>query len=34
MAKSHHIDFDDLKARADFRAVLLHYGLTLVGQGN
>jgi DNA primase len=34
MAKSHRIDFDDLKAHADFRAVLLHYGLTLVGQGD
>ena len=34
MAKSHRINFDDLKARADFRAVLLHYGLTLVGSGD
>ena len=34
MAKSHRINFDDLKARADFRAVLLHYGLTPVGQGD
>ena len=34
MAKSHRINFDDLKARADFRAVLLHYGLTLIGSGD
>ena len=34
MAKAHRIDFDDLKARADFRAVLLHYGLTIVGSGD
>ena len=34
MAKSHRINFDDLKARADFRTVLLHYGLTLVGSGD
>ena len=32
MAKAQRIDFEDLKARADFRAVLLHYGLTIVGQ--
>src|SRR5215218_4274796 len=34
MAKAQRIDFEDLKARADFRAALLHYGLTLVGQGD
>ncbi len=34
MAKAHRIDFDDLKARADFRTVLLHYGLTVVGSGD
>jgi hypothetical protein len=33
MAKAHRIDFDDLKARSDFRAVLVHYGLTIVGHG-
>ncbi len=32
MSKAQCINFDDLKARADFRAVLLHYGLTIVGQ--
>src|SRR5215203_142069 len=34
MAKAQRIDFEDLKARADFRAVLLHYRLALVGQGD
>src|SRR5215212_3150453 len=34
MAKAQRINFDDLKARADFRAVLLHYRLSLVGQGD
>ena len=34
MAKTHRVDFDGLKARADFRAVLLHYGLTPVGSGD
>lgn len=34
MAKAQRINFDDLKARADFRAVLVHYGLALVGQGD
>ena len=33
MAKSHRIDFDDLKARSDFRTVLVHYGLTIAGSG-
>jgi hypothetical protein len=34
MPKTHRVDFDDLKARADFRAVLAHYGLTPVGSGD
>ena len=34
MAKAQRIDFDDLKARSDFRAVLLHYGLIVVGSGD
>jgi hypothetical protein len=34
MAGAHRINFDDLKARADFRAVLLHCGLTIVGSGD
>src|SRR5215204_7276212 len=33
MPKQHRVNFDDLKARADFRAVLLHYRINLVGQG-
>ena len=33
MAKAQRIDFDDLKARADFRAVLAHYGIAPIGQG-
>lgn len=33
MPKAHRIDFDDLKARADFAAVLLHYRINLVGSG-
>jgi DNA primase len=34
MPKEHRINFDDLKARAAFRAILQHYGLTLVGAGD
>ncbi len=34
MARQHRVDFDELKARADFRAVLQHYGLTLLGSGD
>jgi DNA primase len=34
MPKAHRVDFDDLKARADFRAVLSHYGLKPVGSGD
>jgi DNA primase len=34
MKNTHRIDFDDLKARADFRAVLAHYGIAVVGQGD
>ena len=33
MAKAHRVNFDDIKARADFHAVLTHYGLKLVGSG-
>jgi DNA primase len=33
MQPKHKIDFRDLKARADFRAVLAHYGLQTVGSG-
>src|SRR3954468_24890780 len=33
MAKNYRVDFDAIKARADFRAVLAHYGLALLGQG-
>ncbi len=34
MPHSSRINFDELKARADFRLVLSHYGLTPVGEGN
>ena len=34
MPKAQRINFDDLKAKADFRLVLAHYGLTIVGQGD
>src|SRR5215208_5190203 len=34
MPKPQRIDFDDLKAKADFAAVLLHYRINLVGQGD
>src|SRR3954454_9214648 len=33
MAKDYRVDFEAIKARADFRAVLAYYGLTLLGQG-
>src|SRR3954469_17032495 len=33
MAKNYRVDFEAIKARADFRAVLAHYGLALLGQG-
>src|SRR5215212_5181527 len=33
MPKDQRINFDDLKAKADFRLVLAHYGLAIVGQG-
>src|SRR5690348_14151308 len=33
MAKAFRVDFDAIKARADFRAVLAHYGLALLGRG-
>src|SRR4051794_17137432 len=33
MPSKHKIDFRDLKARSDFRAVLAHYGLRPVTQG-
>jgi DNA primase len=34
MPKQHRVNFDDLKARADFRAVLLHYRINLFGLGD
>jgi DNA primase len=34
MPKPHRVNFDGLKARADFRQVLSHYGLRPVGQGD
>lgn len=34
MARASRIDFDALKARADFRTVLDHYGLAIVGRGD
>src|SRR5436309_9743938 len=33
MAKNYRVDFEAIKARADFRAVLAHYGLALLGHG-
>src|SRR3954447_22278627 len=33
MAKNYRVDFETIKARADFRPVLAHYGLALLGQG-
>src|SRR3954451_16868791 len=33
MTKNYRVDFEAIKARADFRAVLAHYGLELLGQG-
>lgn len=33
MAESIRVDFDALKARADFRAVLAHYGIVMPGRG-
>src|SRR3954470_7168903 len=33
MTKNYRVDFEAIKARADFRAVLAHYGLVLLGQG-
>src|SRR3954454_7932955 len=33
MVKNYRIDFEAIKARSDFRAVLGHYGLKLHGQG-
>jgi hypothetical protein len=34
MPKAPRVNFDDLKARADFRQVLSHYGLRPVGSGD
>jgi DNA primase len=34
MADSRRVDFADIRKRADFRAILAHYGLTLVGKGD
>ncbi len=33
MPHASRVNFDDLKARADFRTVLRHYGITPVGSG-
>src|SRR3954451_21091298 len=33
MAKDYRIDFEAIKGRADFRTVLAHYRLALLGQG-
>src|SRR3954465_7263393 len=33
MVKNYRVDFEAIKARADFRAVLAHYGIALLGQG-
>src|SRR4051794_28518872 len=33
MVKDYRVDFEAIKARADFRAVLAHYGLALLGHG-
>src|SRR5918912_4069083 len=33
MLKNYRVDFEAIKARADFRAVLAHYGLALLGHG-
>src|SRR5919202_3427974 len=33
MAKDYRVDFEMIKARSDFRAVLAHYGLALLGHG-
>jgi hypothetical protein len=33
MADNRRVDFSDLRKRADFRAILAHYGLTPVGKG-
>ncbi len=34
MSQHSKIDFRALKARSDFRAVLAHYGLSVIGQGD
>src|SRR4051812_14437308 len=34
MADQRRVDFQDIKSRADFRPVLAHYGLALIGQGD
>ena len=34
MTTKDRVDFDDLKARADFRAVLAHYDLRPIGRGD
>src|SRR5919199_3117786 len=33
MARNYHVDFEVIKTRADFRTVLAHYGLALLGHG-
>src|SRR3954468_8546867 len=34
MADNRRVDFNDLRRRADFRAILAHYGLNPVGKGD
>ena len=34
MKDTRRVDFQDIKSRADFRAILAHYGIALVGQGD
>src|SRR3954462_14773178 len=33
MVKNYRVDFEAIKARADLRALLAHYGIALLGQG-
>ena len=34
MPDTRRVDFQDIKSRADFRAILAHYGIAVVGQGD
>lgn len=34
MPNTRRVDFQDIKSRADFRAILAHYGIAAVGQGD